>query len=165
MASDVTVQLFIKGGNIPVCFWINLASFHALNGPSSLNEAKIFLLLADDEAWSCSQSEVATSRSPPAALMKSRVLMEVRALSGRSCVAEPYLSSRQADTDICLTSFSLWWSSFTTRIDLMRLSISRAMHTTKNTPAGRGKQTLSSGWLGWGSYMWQQNFLCSSQVK
>lgn len=77
-------------------------------------------------------------RVPPGVLMWSRVLMEVKALS--LSPAEPYLSSRQADSDICLTFFSLWWSSFTTNIDLIRLSISMAMHTTKNTPERRLEQ-------------------------
>lgn len=75
---------------------------------------------------------------PSSMLMCSRVLVEVTALSVKlGAVLEPYLSSRQADSDISLTSFWLWCSSLTTRMDLMRLSINIAMHTTKNTPVAQ----------------------------
>lgn len=80
---------------------------------------------------------------PPDVSMWSRVLVEVKALSVKPWAAEPYLSSRQAVSDISLTSFSLWWSSFTTNIDLMRLSMSMAMHTTKNTPERRAESLWS----------------------
>lgn len=105
-------------------------------------------------------------RSPSDPLTRSSVLMEVITLSASSRLPDPYLSSRQADTDICLTSFSPWWRSFTTSMDLMRLSMRSAMHTAKNTPGGRlDKRETLGAWKRRERRKkghWWNSMLCSS---
>ncbi|TNN79190.1 hypothetical protein EYF80_010638 [Liparis tanakae] len=85
-----------------------------------------------------SRTNVALAKRPellPSFFTEKAKLQLVQSIS--SVPAYEARTNRQAESDICLTSFSLWWSSFTTKIDMIRLSISRAMDTAKNTPGRR----------------------------